>query len=881
MLASNAKSESRLRATHITTWMVAFLFWLSFLPAHAAAERGKRVLIINSLGSTAPPFTTPCIAFETELVKRMAERVDLDEVYLDHTHYGDAEMEEALVQYLEKRQARWRPDLVVPIGSPAGIFAEKHRARLFPKIPVLYSGMDRRRLSEGALRDNAAFVGESFDARGFIDDMLQLAPDTTNIVCVLGASPVERYWTKAFQTEFASFTNRVAFTWLNDLPLDQILQRVQKLPARSYVFFILLLQDGAGVTQNSDEALSQVAKASHAPVNSIFEHQLGLGIVGGRLYRAELEGERAARIAARILYGEPASRFLPEIVPPSGPQYDWRAMRHWNISEKRLPPGAVVRYRIPTIWERHRFTILLGVSVLLIEAISIGVLILNLRRRIKAEQSLRESQERMKMAADAARLELWEWDLASDKVWLADVPRQPIHAGNQKEPAYSRYLRTVHPEDRDSLAQLVAMATTGDGNFEHVYRQLLADGQVRWVSARARVEFDARHKPVKMRGVDMDITARKVAEEKAQESERQFLLAANSAPVLIWESGTDKLCTFFNQPWLAFTGRTLEQELGNGWAKGVHPDDLARCLKIYTEGFDTRQPFTMEYRLRRHDGQYRWVADSGVPRYDAQGKFLGYIGSCVDVTEKKALEAEAHRWEQELAHISRLSILGELAGSLAHELNQPLTAIVSSAEAAERMTKNGHSMEDVREALKEIAGEGRRAGEIIAGMREMLRKDPGMMLAQNVNSLINEVLEMIRTDLISRQVRLVFRLDPQLPFVKGHGVQLRQVLLNLLMNACEAMAEVPAHHRELIIQSNRGAKDMVEVSVSDGGPGFSEEMLRHLFEPFQTTKSRGLGLGLAISRSIILSHGGSLTAANNSNGGARLCFTLPSHRWGK
>lgn len=881
MLASNAKGESRLRAIHITTCMLAFLFWLCCPPTHAAAGRAKRVLIINSLGSVAPPFTTPCIAFETELVKRAGERVDLDEVYLDHTHYGEAEMEEALVQYLEKRQARRPPDLVVPIGSPAGIFIEKHRARLFPKTPALYSGMDRRRLGESALRNNAAFVGESFDARGFIDDMLQLAPDTTNIVCVLGASPVERYWAKAFQTEFSSFTNRLAFTWLNDLPLDQILQRVQKLPPRSYVFFILLLQDGAGVTENSDEALKQVAKASYAPVNSIFEHQLGLGIVGGRLYRAELEGERAGRIAARILYGEPASSFLPEIVAPSGPQYDWRAMRRWNISDKRLPPGAVVRYRTPTTWERHRFTILLAISVLLIEAMSIGVLILNLRRRIKAEHSLRESQERMKMAADAAQLELWEWDLASDKVWLADMPWQPNSPGNEKEPAYSRYLRTVHPEDRDSLAQLVARATTGDGNLEHVYRQVFADGQVRWMSARARVEFDAQHKPVKMRGVGMDITARKVAEEKAQESEKQFLLAANSAPVLIWESGPDKLCTFFNQPWLAFTGRTIDQELGNGWTQGVHPDDLARCLKIYTEGFDTRQPFTMEYRLRHHDGQYRWVADSGVPRYDAQGNFLGYIGSCVDVTDKKTLEVEAHRWEQELAHISRLSILGELAGSLAHELNQPLTAIVSSAEAAERMIKNGHSTGDMAEALKEIAGEGRRAGEIIAGMREMLRKDPGMMFPQNVNTLVNEVLEMIGTDLISRQIRLVFRLDPELPFVRGHGVQLRQVLLNLLMNACEAMAETPARRRELIIQSNRIAKDMVEISVADRGPGFSEEMLRHLFEPFQTTKSRGLGLGLAISRSIILSHGGSLTAANNSNGGARLCFTLPSHRWGK
>jgi len=841
----------------------------------ATAEGSKRVLIVHSFGSAAPPFTTHSIAFETELTERLGEGVDLDEVYLNHTRYAETDVQEALVDYLQKRQAKRQPDLVVPVGSPAAIFVAQYRERLFPQAPVLYTGMDQRRLPPRELQRNAAFAGESFDGPGFIEDILQLAPDTTNIVCIIGASPVERYWTAAFQSEFARFTNQVGFTWLNDLSFDQMLGRVKNLPPRSFVFLILLLRDATGVTHNSDDALRRICEVANSPVNSIYEHQLGLGIVGGRLYRAELEGVESARIAVRILQGEPASSFPPVIVPPTGAQYDSRKLRRWNISEDRLPPGSIVKYRVPTTWERHRSFLIAGLSVLVIQAVLIVSLVLNLSRRRRAERSLRETEERMKLAAAAAQLGTWEWDFASNKVRVDGPGRQRFAAGDESDSDYSRFLRTVHPEDRDSVAQAVAKALCGDGNYKHAHRHLLADGQVRWITARGRVEFDSEHKPVRMRGVGMDVTARKQAEDQARESERQFLLIANSAPVLIWTSGPDKLCTFFNQPWLDFRGRALEKELGNGWKEGVHPDDLTNCLKTYTESFDARRPFTMEYRLRRQDGQYRWVSDHGLPRYDIRKAFLGYVGSCVDVTERKETEAEAQRSQQELAHVSRVSLLAALAGSLAHELNQPLTAIVSNAEATQRFMSGGLANdEQMREALKDIAEQGQRAGEIIAGMRAMLKKDPGQMAGLDLNEVVREVLEMMHSDLVIRRVKPVLRLDPLLPPVKGHVVELQQVLLNLVMNACDAMSDARADRRQLTIESRSVTANEVEVSVADSGPGFPEEMLPHVFEPFRTTKAEGLGLGLAICRSIITTHGGRLMAANNANEGATVRFTL-------
>src|SRR5262245_14605489 len=474
----------------------------------SAAAVPKRVLIVHSFGLGTPPFTTHSIAFETELTERMGEQVDLDEVSLDMARFADDDMQEALVEYLNKRHAKWQPDLVVPIGSPAGVFVSQYRERLFPNIPILYTGMDKRRLPPDAFQSNAAFIGESFDLPAFVDDILQVAPGTTNVAVVIGASQVEQYWKAAFRQEFAPFTNRVNFTWLDNLSLDQMLEHVRKLPPRSFIFLILLMRDATGVTHNADEAIKRIHAVANAPVNSIFQHQLGLGIVGGRLYPAEQEGVESARIAVRILRGEPASSFPPLLMKRLPPQYDWRELQRWQISEDRLPRGSTVLFRRPTVWERYKWRVIAIGTLVVVQAAVISILLANLMRRRRAERSLLESEARFRVAADAA-------------------------------------------------------------------------------------------------------------------------------PVMIWMAGTDKLCTFFNKGWLEFTGRTLAEELGKGWLRGVHPDDLAGCLKTYEESFDARREFTMEYRLHRRNGDYAWVLDTGTPRFVGNGAFAGYVGSATDITEIK------------------------------------------------------------------------------------------------------------------------------------------------------------------------------------------------------------------------------------------------------
>jgi PAS domain S-box-containing protein len=833
--------------------------------------------MLYSYGRNFSPFSAVTTALQTELAEQSKVPIEFREVSLEGQQFAGSESDEPTVDYLQTLFGGREPDLVVPCGGPAVRFALRLRPRLYPSVPFLLAAVDARHLNTFALDTNTTAVASQWNFPDLLDHVRRVLPGTTNFAVVLGASAVEGFWKQELEREWAGFTNRVGLVWLNQYSLEEMRQKVSHLPPHTVIFYFSCFVDAAGVPHEYDRAIKALRASANAPMVGLFEEELGLGIVGGPLLSLQEDGREAARVALRILNGEAAGNIQTPARETGAPMYDWRELRRWKISEDRLPPGSVVKYRSLTVWERHRGSIICALSVVLMQGVLIVGLIANSRRTRRAERSLRESEERMKLAAGAAGLSLWEWDFATDTVWLDGRSRERLGASEGQDSDYSRFLRMVHPDDRESVEQALARAISGDGQYEHVHRRLLSGGEVRWIAARGRVEFDAEHKPVRMRGVGMDITARKLAEEQARESERQFLLIANSAPVFIWTSGPDKLCTFVNRPWLEFRGRRLEQELGNGWAGGVHPADVTNCMKTYVDAFDARLPFTMEYRWERHDGHYRWIAVHGVPRYDTQKNFLGYVGSCVDVTERKEVEAEARRSHQELVHVNRVSTLGELAGSLAHELNQPLAAILSNAQAARRLM-NGDRRNDgeVRDALKDIGDQGRRAGEIIAGMRGMLRKDPGEMAAQDLNRAVREVLEMMRSELLTRHVTPVLRLDPVLPSVKGHGVQLRQVLLNLLINACEAMSDVAAGGRELTIESRHLTEPEVEVSVADNGPGFPEEMLRNAFEPFQTTKTNGLGLGLAICRSIITAHGGRLTAANNSGKGATVSFTLPT-----
>ena len=433
--------------------------------ATRAAAEPKRVLPVHSFGSASPPFTVESTAFETELVGKMGDRVDLDEVSLDMARYPDREMQEAIVDYLQKRQAKWQPDLVVPIGAPASIFVATYRDRLFPETPILYASADRRLLPPGALEKNAAYVGQVYEIPGFLEDMLQIAPATKNIVVIVGATPLERLWQGVFQKAAEPFAGRINFTYFSDLSFEQMQERVSTLPPDSYIFFLLLLRDAGGVTLNGDEALQRLHAVANAPINSIFEHQLGIGIVGGRLYQSERVGKEAAQIAIRILRGEPASSFPPTMIERLPPRYDWRELQRWKINEKLLPAGSTILFREPTVWDRYRGWIIAGVSIFLLQALLITGLLANLVKRHRAERSLTQAEEEARHHREQINLLSRVSLLGEMTASLAHELNQPLSAIISNANAGMRFIDSG-TEDPETLREIL-VDVVADGHRAH------------------------------------------------------------------------------------------------------------------------------------------------------------------------------------------------------------------------------------------------------------------------------------------------------------------------------------------------------------------------------------------------------------------------------
>jgi two-component system sensor kinase FixL len=491
-----------------------------------------------------------------------------------------------------------------------------------------------------------------------------------------------------------------------------------------------------------------------------------------------------------------------------------------------------------------------------------------------SEAALHESEARINLAANAANLGLWLWNIRDDKLWVTEKWRKLFGFPDSEPVTFDRLLQVVHPEDRERIQHNVQqMLEHGGGENESEYRITRPDGSTLWIAGYGGVELDEHGKPAFARGVSRDITRRKIAEEELRESEARFRTVADAAPVMIWMSGTDKLCNFFNKGWLDFTGRIMEQELGNGWAEGVHSDDLERCLEVYGNSFDAWQPFTMEYRLRRNDGEYRWLLDSGTPRFADDGTFLGYIGSCIDLTERKQAELEHQLEHMELARVGRVAVMGELAASLAHEVNNPIGAIVTNASAGQRLIAAGKiQTKELNDLLADIVADGRRAGEIVQGIRNMVRKGKARRSLVRINDTIDDLLRIIHAEALRREVTVATEVDSDGGRVLADRVQLLQVLLNLAMNAFEAMSAIRPDSRHVVIRAGRNGDGQVFVSVRDSGPGFPGGIIEQLFEPFFSTKAEGTGMGLAIARSIVEAHDGTLSGENCDDGGA--CFTV-------
>jgi two-component system, LuxR family, sensor kinase FixL len=362
-----------------------------------------------------------------------------------------------------------------------------------------------------------------------------------------------------------------------------------------------------------------------------------------------------------------------------------------------------------------------------------------------------------------------------------------------------------------------------------------------------------------------------------RESEKRLSLAADAAKLGIWMRDLTKNEIWATENWRQLFGFTKTEPLTlELFLQRLYPDDRDGVHHALTQLNQGNSNYEKEYRILSPDGGTRWIASRGRAEFDGAGKPVLVRGVSVDITNLKQAELEVQLQREELIHLSRVTMLGELSGSLAHELNQPLSAILSNAQAAQRFLARGNAdPAEMNAILADIVNEDKRAGEVIRRLRLLLRKGQLQHQPLDVNELLREILKLVRSDLINHTVRVQMQLSPNLPAIRGDRVQLQQVLLNMVMNACHAMTEVAPPERIIILRTLSAEPGWVRVEIQDRGCGIAPANLDRIFEPFFTTKTEGMGMGLAICVNIINAHAGKMWAKNNEKHGVTFYFTLP------
>jgi C4-dicarboxylate-specific signal transduction histidine kinase/ABC-type uncharacterized transport system substrate-binding protein len=737
----------------------ALLFWFSrFNAAFGGILEGpgtpkKTVLVLYGERLSIPAMRLTEEGLSAALSSASTGDLEIFSEYLDLTRFPATRYGDDIVRYLRVKYGTRKPDVLIALVSTTLQFVLEHRDELFPGVPIVFGNIDYREIEGKEMPPNVTGLWMAWDYQRTLELALQLQPNTREVVCVAGTGLEEQPWNNEARKVLERFATRVRTRWLDKLPLQAVLDEVARLPLDSVVLYIPMLRDGSGQSVSPFDVSRQLADASRVPVYGLSRPELENGLIGGALLDFSKIGGKIAALALRVLAGEKLS-VLSSPDPATNPLLiNWQALKKWQVSESRIPGEATVLYGEASLWEQHPRLILATAAALILQSLLIVGLVIQRSRRMRAEGSLRESEERMSLAAESANLGMLAWDIPRDDIWATEKCRS-LHGFEPGERVdFQKFIDRLHPEDREPTREAVLRSMKARGEFDAQYRLLLPDAGVRWISTRGHATFDSHNRAVRLLGASIDITAPELAKFQVQE-------------------------------------------------------------------------------LR-----------------------------------------------DELAHLSRVTTLGEMATTLAHELNQPLGAIQSNAEAAEIfLQKNPPDFNELRAILGDIRQDGLRAAAVIRRMRALLRRQAFKMDRIEIKGVLEALAGLLQGTMISRKARLRIDVAPALPPVWGDAVQLQQVLLNLVVNALDAMIDCPAEEREVVIRAMSHAMQGVEICVTDRGPGFTEETLTRLFEPFFTTKKHGMGVGLRICQRIIEAHDGQLTAENNPDRGARVRFTLPRSR---
>jgi PAS domain S-box-containing protein len=498
-------------------------------------------------------------------------------------------------------------------------------------------------------------------------------------------------------------------------------------------------------------------------------------------------------------------------------------------------------------------------------------LLSDIEDRRQAQESVRVSEYNFRMIVDSIP-GLVHTMTAAGEIEL--VSQQILDLSGRTLEELKDWPQFVHPDDRARVTSLVRRAIESGDPYDAELRIRLADGVYRWFQSRGVPLRDTEGRIVRWYCLLTDVEDRKTAEEALRASKRELSLIIETMPALVWCAAPNGELTYVNQRVLDYTGTTLDGLAKVGWIDYLHPDDVRPTVDAWSHAVATGQQHEIQYRLRRFDGAYRWFHVLGQLGRDSEGRMTRWYGLLIDMDERKKTEEALRSTQARLSRASQIAAVGELAASIAHEVNQPLSAVVANAHACLRwLLAKPPNLAKAHEAAERIVRDGKDAGEVVRRVRALFRRAAIERIPLDLNEVIAEVLRLLRGEAARKGVAVEIDLEENLPPVVADRIQLQQLLLNLLGNGLDAMDLVVDRPKKLSIRSQCNSPDAVQVEIRDYGVGLTNP--DRVFEAFFTTKENGMGMGLAICRSIVEAHEGRLWASSEEVPGTTFSFTLP------